>query len=49
MTDLSLKKTSRTAEKKEAEEPVGVVILMLLPFAGLFWWLLTQAFLHGIY
>ena len=47
MIDLNYKKPSNTENKDDV--PMGVLILSLLPFAFLFWVVLTASFLHGIY
>ena len=48
MIDLNYKKPNNAANKNE-DLPMGVLILSLLPFAFLFWLVLTASFLHGIY
>ena len=47
MIDLNYARIKK--EEKKEEEPMGLQLLLLSPFAILFWWILTQAFLHGIY
>lgn len=46
MIDLNMKPKP---EPKEAETPVGVVILFSIPFAIFFWILLTASFIGGIF
>lgn len=46
MIDLNL---ARKKEEKKEEEPMGLQLLLLSPFAILFWVILTKAFLHGIF
>ena len=39
---------SREPKKQEQqEEPLGIVLWMLMPFAVGFWWILTQGFVNG--
>ena len=45
MIDLNHKSKKPEQEK---ETPVGVIILSLLPFAVLFYVVITASFLHGI-
>ena len=47
MIDLNYHRCKK--DKKEEDVPVGLQILILFPFALFFWFILTQAFLHGIY
>ncbi len=42
MIDLNYKK-----KQEEREEPLGIVILGVLPFVMGFWWMLMQGLLHG--
>lgn len=40
---------NRQPKKEEPkEEPLGIVILALMPFALGFWWILTQGFINGL-
>lgn len=45
MIDLSYKK--RTVQDSEQEEPLGIAVLGLMPFAWFFAWMLMQGLLHG--
>lgn len=45
MIDLSYK----PKQPKQKEEPLGIVMLALVPFVAGFWWILTQGFVSGIY
>ena len=47
MIDLNYK--PKKQEPEEKEPPFIVVLLALLPFAALFYLILTVAFLNGIY
>ena len=47
MIDLNYK--PKKTESKNEDLPMGVLILSLIPFAFLFWLVLTASFLHGIY
>ena len=47
MIDLSYKPKSE--KKQEEDEPMGKLILSLLPFALLLYVVLTASFLHGIF
>lgn len=46
MIDLNYKSKKSEPEK---DVPIGAIILSLLPFAVLFWVVMTASFLHGIY
>lgn len=46
MIDLNMKPKP---EKQEEDAPMGVVILFSIPFAILFWILLTASFIGGIF
>ena len=47
MIDLNYKKPETKVQ--EEDTPLGIQILVLIPFAILFWAVLTAAFIHGIY
>ncbi len=48
MIDLSYKRAeAKGQEPKKDEEPVGILILALMPFAIFFWVILTAAFVGG--
>ena len=48
MIDLSYKRAeARGREPKKDDEPVGILILALMPFAIFFWVILTAAFVGG--
>ena len=47
MIDLNYK--PKKQKKEEKETPFIVILLALLPFAALFYIVLTTAFLNGIY
>ena len=49
IVDLSWEDQQPKAKKAEEDEPMGLVILSLLPFAVLFWWIFTQGFINGIF
>lgn len=48
MIDLNYRKQN-SQEHQEEDWPLGVQILVLMPFAVLFWAILTASFIHGIY
>lgn len=48
MIDLNRKPTP-TPKEEEEETPLGIVILALLPFAGLFWLIMTTGMINGIF
>lgn len=47
MIDLNYK--PRKPKQQEQEPPMIVTLIVLTPFAFLFWVLLTASFLHGIF
>lgn len=47
MIDLNYKPKNK--QSKDEDLPMGVIILSALPFAFLFWLVLTASFLHGIF
>jgi len=47
MIDLNYKK--QETKKQEEDTPLGIQILVLMPFAILFWAILTASFINGIY
>lgn len=47
MIDLNYHKPQ--PEKEEKETPLGIVVLAMLPFAGLFWLIMTTGMINGIF
>ena len=49
MIDLNYKRQEKKGRGTDEDWPLGIQILVLIPFAVFFWAMLTASFLHGIY